>query len=135
MRKLKLVGAIIAGILLVFYIIYLFVLPNVIKLDFAKDMAKSIANEQAGVDLKLGNIKLLTGFPLNAGVEVRDVELTCAYGAKALQLEKATAKVSLFPLIFKKIHIINISADDVVASSDISNGSLIKEVTYLKLQL
>ena len=114
MRKLKLTGAIIAGVLAVFYIVYLFVLPSFIKLDFVKNMAKSAAKEQAGVDLKLGNIKLLTGFPLKAGVEVNDVELICSNGEKTLQAEKVNAKVSLLPLILKKIRISSINIENLM---------------------
>jgi len=58
MRKLKLIGIALASLIVLFYILYLLVLPNVINLSFAKDIAKDIAKEQAGVDVSIGKIKL-----------------------------------------------------------------------------
>jgi len=132
MRKLKLIGIALASLIVLFYILYLLVLPNVINLSFAKDIAKDIAKEQAGVDVSIGKIKLLTGFPLKAGAKINDISLTCADGTNTLTLKEVKADADIFPLLFKKIKVNNIEISGLDASSDISkDGKLSLEKCFV----
>ena len=107
MGKFKNLAFFFAAFIIFFYIVYLLILPNVINISFAQDMVKSIAKEQFGITVEIGNLKLLTGFPLKAGAQIDEISVICADGTKALDIKTAKADADIFPLLFKKIKINN----------------------------
>ncbi len=132
MRKLKIFGLVSASILTVFYIVYLLVLPIVVDLSFAKDFVKTLAKEQIGVDINFDRMKLITGFPLKAGVKIINLNLTCDNSVEVAKLENASVKISLIPLIFKKIQISNVDINSLIINLDISKeGKLSLEKCFV----
>ncbi len=120
MNKLKKIGIIATSVVAVFYIAYLLILPNIIDLTFAKDMIKNLAKDSAGIEVNIDKIKLTTGFPLNAGVKVSGVNLICADKSQPAKVGSLSARVNLFPLLFKKISIKDVNIDSLEADTSIS---------------
>src|SRR5574344_928222 len=96
---------------IIFYGLFLLVLPNVINLNnYKKDVQKLVLdNAKVSVDAK--DIKLVTTFDLKAGVKIKDLKISYPDGAYIADAKTVTVKVSLLPLIFKTVRVSDVAIE------------------------
>lgn len=105
-------GAVIAGLYLLFLLLPLVVSP-IINM-YNQDIVKSI-EEASGYKVKLDKIYLITTPKLTAGVKVKKAEFAIPSGENFLTVENFKIKISLLPLLLRKIELDKISADNINA--------------------
>ena len=122
MKKfLKILGILILTILLIVYLAFLFVLPNVIDINQYKPMIQQIIKEQAHLDLDIGEIKLVTTPLLSAGIKTDKVIIKYEDGSELLKTDGIKARISLPSLLLYTVKVscleienpkINLTIDD-----------------------
>jgi uncharacterized protein involved in outer membrane biogenesis len=73
MSKLKIFGLSLLGILVLFYLCFLFVLPNAIDINKFKPEIQKIAKEQANLSIDFKNAKIITTPLLGAGIKADNI--------------------------------------------------------------
>ena len=109
--KYKLFAAIVLGIFAVLYVLFLFVLPNVINLNNCKDDISKILEDNTKLSYDIKNIKIVTSPLLKAGVKIDGLAVSYPNGEKIISSDSAVVKVSLLPLIFKTLKVSDVTID------------------------
>ena len=78
MKILKILGITVLSILVLLYLAFLFVLPNVVKLNDFKPMIQQIAKEQANLNVDFDNAKIIVTPLLSVGAKVDNLKVTFA---------------------------------------------------------
>ena len=89
----------IVGLLVVLYLSFLFVLPNVIDLNKFMPEIKKIAKEQANIDIEINNPKVVTTFNLQAGIKTGAVKVNLPDGSNLFNAEAFQTRISV-PQLF-----------------------------------
>ena len=100
----KVTGYVAATFVAVLYMAYLFILPNVIKLDKFKPDIQKLVVENTGVNLNYGKAKLVTSPFLEFGIKVNDINLSLPDNSTLLKADNIKGKVFLPALIFKTLN-------------------------------
>ncbi len=96
MKKfLQILGFILLGIILVIYLCFLFVLPNVVDLNKYKPLIKDLAKKEANLDVELGNIKVITTPLLGVGAKIDGISVKLPDGSLLLSTESIKARVAV----------------------------------------
>lgn len=117
MKAFKISG----GIFFVFialYLAFLFALPKAIDMNQYSSKITQIIKNNTGYEALIEGVKVKTYWNLSVGASVEKVDLLNANEEKFAQLNGLQIRVSLFPLILKKIKITEIKADKVMANID-----------------
>lgn len=117
MKAFKISG----GILFVFlalYLAFLFVLPKVIDMNKYSSKITQIIRNNTGYEALIEGVKVKTYWNLSVGASVEKTDLLNAKEEKFAQLNGLQIRVSLLPLVFKKIKITEIKIDKVMANID-----------------
>jgi len=100
MKKfLQITGFIVLGILVVLYLSFLFVLPNVVDLNQYKPMVKELAKEQGRVDVDFDNAKVITTPLLGAGVKIDNISVKLPDGSILFAADGVKTRISI-PSLF-----------------------------------
>ncbi len=94
-KLLRILGISICTILVLIYLSFLFVLPNVINLNKYKDNLIAIVKEQTQLNLKYDNLKLITTPLLAVGIKADNVELTMSDNSLLFSSDNIKTAVSL----------------------------------------
>ena len=106
MKKfLKILGIIILTVIIIVYLCFLFVLPNVVKLDEYKPMVQQIVKEQAHLDLDYGDLKVITTPLLGIGVKTDNVTLKFEDGSELFSSDGVKARVALPSLLLMTVKV------------------------------
>lgn len=111
---LKKLSVIFCSTLLTIYALFLIV-PFFLS-DIANsysDRISKIIEENSGFKVKLENIKFITTPKLTAGLKIEHIEAGYPTGEKFLTADNLQGKLSLLPVILKKIEIDIVSADNI----------------------
>ena len=76
---------------------------------------KDEVKKSTGLVLDIDKIKPVTNYRLNVGAEVKGVKLSFPNGENVVSSDRAGVRLSLFPLILKKIELSKIYADNMTA--------------------
>ncbi|MGN0018652.1 MAG: AsmA-like C-terminal region-containing protein [Candidatus Gastranaerophilaceae bacterium] len=133
MKVLKIFSICLFIVLISSYMIFLFILPNVLKLDNYQYELNDKENAQKGIIIKAENIKLLTTWNLSVGASVEQINAYYKSGEKFGQLDNAKVSVSLPYLILKQIKFDKISLDSIIAHLDIDKNGKFELEDYIPL--
>lgn len=126
-RSLKITLITIVAILSTMYLLFLFVLPNVIKLDNYKPIIQRRVNEQANLVLNFNHARLITTPLLETGIIIDDISINLPDGSNFLSADKIKTKLSLPNLLLLCVRISEINIDNPKINIDIaSDGSQYK---------
>lgn len=117
MKAFKISGGILF-IFLALYLAFLFVLPKAIDMKKYSPKITQIIKNNTGYEALIEGVKVKTYWNLSVGASVEKADLLNANEEKFAQINGLKIKVSLLPLIFKKIRITEINADRVMANID-----------------
>lgn len=114
MRKFwKYIGITVVSFIIAVYVLFLivpFFLTGVI--NSYNDEISALVEKSCGFKLKLENMKVLTTPKLTVGAEVGHAEVALPTGEKFVTVDNVQAKMSLIPLIAKRVEIDMVGADN-----------------------
>ncbi len=99
-NKSKIVLGVIIGLIALLYGTYLFIIPNFIDLNAFKPEIQKAAKEATGLDVDPGKLKLSTYYDFSVKLTAENVKVD-----KYLNIDKASVRVLLPALLFKKIEL------------------------------
>lgn len=97
--------------LVVLYLAFLFVLPNVINLNNYKKDIQKIVYDSAKLKIDTDNIKIVTTPMLHAGVKIDGLKLSYPDNVEFASVKNAQVRIKLIPLVFRTFEAADISAD------------------------
>lgn len=116
-KKFKKTGIIAGSIILAVYVLFL-ILPFVVSPlvnSYSHYLSKVIADE-TGFKIKFEKVKLVTTPKLTAGIKAGHISAMLPTDDEFLSADNAQIKISLLPLLIKRIEIDVISANDISAN-------------------
>lgn len=105
MKILKITGIVLGSIILLIYAAFLFILPNVIKIDNYKADIQKIVSDSTGLKFDYSSAKLYTYPLLKAGLKLNAPAVTFHEGEKLFNAKELDVRVDILPLLFKEIKI------------------------------
>lgn len=117
MRFFKISGSFLS-IFIALYLAFLFVLPNVVDLNKYSSKISKIIENNTGYEALIDGLKVKTYWDFSVGAFVEKVDLLNTNDEKFAQINNLQIRVSLLPLLVKKIKITDIKADKVMANID-----------------
>lgn len=133
MRKfLKIFGITFASILLLLYLIFLFVLPNVVDLNQYKPMVQQIVKEQAKLDIDFSDIKIDTTAWLEAGIKLNELNIKFLDGSEFVSIETIKTRISLPALLGLTVRVSTADVYSPKVNLDIVNGEQYKIVRLVE---
>lgn len=122
MKAFKILAASIISIFISLYLVFLFVLPHYINLNkYAPKITKELQNS-TGIKVSICDLKLKTTWKLSAGATIAKTDLNYPNDIKFAQINNLQIRLSLIPLLFKQIHLENISADKLMINVDLDKN-------------
>lgn len=112
-RNFKLIFVLFTSIIAIGYILFL-ILPlflNGVLNSYSADISKMV-EEASGFKLKLENLQILTTPKLTAGLKAGHIEVSLPTDEKFLSADNVQGKISLLPLLMRKIEIDMAGADN-----------------------
>ncbi len=112
MKGLKIAGLTLISIILIIYISFLFILPNVININaFMPEINKAI-KELSGLQLDIKNAKLKTSWNMQAKILLNDVTIKYPNNKTFLSAKTSEAGLKLLPLFTLKIELAPIKIEN-----------------------
>lgn len=93
------------SVVVILYLAFLFVLPNVINLNSYKKDIQKIVSDSVKLDIDFDGIKPVTTYDLKAGVKIYGLSLSYPDKKDIASVDTAEVKISLLPLIFKTVKV------------------------------
>ncbi len=128
---LKVLGILILLAILCIYLVFLFVLPNIIDLNKYKEQIQTIVKEQANLELNIENLKLITTPSLNAGITTGHVSVKLPDNSTIFNTDNLITKISLPNLLLLKVKVSGI-AETPVLTLDIADGKQLNVLKYVE---
>ena len=122
----KTVGYVCLGVFAVLYFSFLFILPNVVKLEKFKPDIQKLVKDNSGLNIDYDKLKLVTSPFLEAGVNVDNINVTLPDESVIFTSDKFKAKIFIPALIFKSVRVSCAELDNPVLNAEIINGEKFK---------
>lgn len=123
------------SILLILYVTFLFVIPNVINLNAYKSDIQRIFMDSAKLNVDFNNIKIVTTPTLKAGVRAEGIKVNFPEGKNIVSLQTGEVKIALLPLIFKVLKVSDITLEKPEISLVYTKDGQIDLVDYVTKNL
>ena len=110
---MKRIGVILGSVLLVLYILFL-IIPFIVSpiLNSYNSQISSILSDVSGINVNLKNVSLITTPKLTVGIKIGSIDSEIPSGGKLLVADDVSAKISLLPLILRKIELDSICVNN-----------------------
>ena len=132
-RALKIAGFTVIGILAIFYIAFL-ISPLFVN-SYIKSHNSEITDQiesLSGFKVVLNDLKLVTTPKLTAGIKLSHAELAPSQGQNITSLDNFEVKLSLIPLLIKKVEIDKVSAENIRIFLEVKKDGHFLLEDYLK---
>lgn len=131
LEKYKKICVTFVSVVIIFYTIFLLVIPNVVNLNsFKKDIQK-IVFDIAKLNFDFQDMKIVTTPTLKAGIKIKNAKIAYPNKKEIFTLGKAEAKISLLPLLFKTLQVSDITINTPKISLLYTKDGQIDIVKYL----
>ena len=121
-----------AGMLLVAYISFLFVLPKAIDLNTYLPEIQKLAKEQANLDVKISTPEVSTSPLLQAGIKTGNITVNLPDGSEIFSTEGITARISLPNLLLLNLKLAELDIISPKVNIEIENGEQFKVVRLVE---
>ncbi len=129
MKKIfKISGLIIGLILVIFYISFLFILPNSVDLNKFKPEIQKIVKEQANLNIDFDNSQISVTPLLSAGVTANNISVNLPDESNLLKADSFTGRISLPHLLFLTVKVSKAEIINPILNIDIIDGKAFKAV-------
>lgn len=126
MRILKIAVLSILSIFIIGYLAFLFVLPNAFDLNEYSPEITKIIKDSTNFQVELKGLKVKTDWDLSVGALIERADLRYSTGKKFAQINGLQVKLSLLPILWKKINIDKIGADKILLNLEFDkNGDFL----------
>lgn len=133
MKAFKIVSFIFLICFITLYLMFLFYVPYGVHINQYSNQIESLVYKNTGLQIKMKGLKVKTAWNLSAGALVDRIDLNYSDGNKFAQINNFEIRVSLLPLIRKKVRINVIKADKLLMNLDTeTNGKLVLEKYFSK---
>ncbi len=123
MKFLKITGIVIGSFIVLLYASFLFILPNVVKIDKYKPDIQKLVSEQTNLNLDFDKAKISVTPLLSAGIKADNISIKLPDDSELAHAESLTARVSLPHLLFKTVKVSKAELLNPVINIDIADGS------------
>lgn len=129
---LKKIGLGFLYVLLTVYVLFL-ILPIIVNPFLAKytEEISKFAEESCGLKIKIEKLKLVTTPKLTAGIKIGHLSAALPDGEEFLSVDNAQAKLSLLPLITKRIEADMFSVENIDAILNVKPDGNLQIIDYL----
>lgn len=136
MKKfLKVTGITIASFVVLLYLAFLFVLPNVVDLNKFKPDLQKLVKEQANLNLDFDNAKISVTPLLSAGLKADNFRITLPDNSELLKADSFTGRISLPHLLLLTVRVSKAEIVNPLINVDIVDGKAFKVVQAIEVIL
>src|SRR5574344_1435984 len=132
MKIFKVLFVLIVSALLIAYVTFLFVLPNVLNLNDYKPQVEQFLKDSSGLNLKLGNLKLKTTPALKVTILSTSADLSYPIGTQLLKTKNLKIDIPLVPLLGRTFKVSKIEINSPVMYLRINKVGKIDIQTYFE---
>ena len=133
MRKIFIYsGILVFSLLMILYLAFLFVLPNVVDLKQFVPEIQKIVKEQADIDLEIENPKISTNWLLQAGLKTGKISAKLPDGSTILDIDGLKVRISLPNLLFLTVKASCVEINSPKINLEIINGEQFKVVRLVE---
>ena len=111
MKRLKLLAAVLLAISSITYFSFLFIIPNIINPNNYKQELITKINDATRLSLSYDKSEIITSPNLTVGIKLHNMEFKYQNGENLFKCDNFSAKISILPLLIKKIQISNIESE------------------------
>ncbi len=129
LKNKKYISAFIITLLL--FVFYTWGIPAIVDLPKYKFTLEEKIYEKSGVKFNLGNPNLTMGIFPSVWIDSDEISVVNSDGSYGLKIESPKLKVKLFPLIFKKIEIVNITTTSILGDFSVDKNKNFKIGEYI----
>ena len=129
MKKfIKITGITLISILVLFYVTFLFVLPNVVDLNKFKPDIQKIVKEQTNLTLDFDNAKISVTPLLSAGLKADNIKIKLPDESELLGADSFTGRIALPSLLLLTVKVSTAEIINPTINVDIVDGKAFKAV-------
>lgn len=121
MKAFKISGGVLS-IFIALYLAFLFVLPNAIDLNKYAPQISKIIEKNTGYEALTEGLKVKTYWNFSVGAFAEKADLLNSKDEKFAQINGLQIRVSLLPLLIKRVKITQIKADKILANIDLGEN-------------
>ena len=123
MKKiLKIAGIIVLSLFVLFYIVFVFVLPNVVNLNKYMPQLKQIVAEQTSLIIDVDNPKIITTPLLAIGMQADKISVKLPDNTEFVKTDKIVGRISFPHLLFFTLKVTKLDVENPQINVDIVNG-------------
>ena len=134
-KWLKITGYIFLGIVVLIYLCFLFVLPNVIKIENYKAAIQKLVEEQAKLKLDFYNAKVVTTPLLGIGFKANDISVRLPDDSTLFSADKIQARVALPSILLLTAKVSCLEVESPFINLEIINDENFKIVKLIEQKL
>lgn len=131
-RGLKIFLCTLGSIFAVFYICFLFVLPNVIDINQYKKDLQKIVKEQTNLGINFENAKIITTPLFGIGVKADDISVTLPDNSVLLSADSLKTRIALPSLALMTVKVSCAEVNNPVVNLEIVDGKQYKFISLLE---
>ena len=128
----KIFGFILLGIIVIAYLSFLFVLPNVVDINQFKPEVQKIAKEQSGLGVNFENAKIITTPLLGVGVKADNLSVTLPDNSILFSADNLKTRVALPSLALLTIKVSCFELNNSTINLEIVNGKQYKIISIIE---
>ena len=131
-KILIITGGIIGSLIALAYLVFLFILPNIIDLNQYKPMLQAAIKEQIPLNLDFKNAKISATPMLSAGIKVDDITVKFEDGTTLFSADDATVRVALPSIFVLTVKVPTLEINNPKLNFTIVNGKQFKILTLVE---
>ncbi len=134
-KWLKITGYVFLGIVVLVYLGFLFVLPNVIKIEDYKSQIQKLVAEQTKLKLDFNNAKVVTTPLLGAGIKAEDISVKLPDDSVLFSADKIQARIALPSVLLMTVKVSCLEIESPFVNLEIINDDNFKLVKLIENKL
>ena len=131
-RGLKIFLYTVASIFVLFYLCFLFVLPNVVDLNKYKSDVQNILKEQVGIGINFENPKIITTPLFGIGVKADDISVTLPDNSVLFTADSIKTRVALPSLALLTVKVSCAEINNPYVNLEIVDGKRYKLISFIE---
>ena len=134
-KWLKITGFVFLGIIVLIYLGFLFVLPNVVKIEDYKSQIQQLVEEQTKLKLDFNNAKVVTTPLLSAGIKAEDISVKLPDNSVLFSADKIQARIALPSILLMTVKVSCLEVESPFINLEIVNDDNFKLVKLIENKL
>ena len=119
MKKFKIVGVTILSLLLIIYIAFFIIIPNLVNLNKYKPSIQKIVSDSAALNIDYDDMHLYATPNFSLKILLKNLKIKYPKGNEIINLDKAETTIPLFPIFAKTLRISSVNLNGISLSLNI----------------